>query len=508
MSLSNRLRLSVDQWIILAIAAATAALRLAVAGRYDLMRNELYFLACGRHPAFGYADQPPLVPLIAAATQMFGESVWLMRLPAVIAATALVPVTAALARTLGGGRAGAIVAAVAAATALGTAAVTTTLTTATFEPIAWALVAWLMARAILLGDRRAPIWAGLVAGLALEAKYGIILWLVPMTLGLAATAAGRALLARRETRIGVAIATVIAAPSLIWQALNGWPFLEIIANHTPGNFTGGALRFALGQITAMNLLLAPLWIAGAIAPFVVDRLKPVRFLAIAFMGAAALTWLTHGKDYYLFGAYPAMFAIGAVVVARLWRWAIGLWLAACVANFMLIAPVLFPLLPPWRLFGLLEHSHLRPAPDEKAAIGAPLTQIFSEEMGWRELEGQAANVYRALPPADLARAAILARNYGEAAAIDIYGPKDGLPPAISGDNQYWLWGPRGYDGSVIIHINGNPDDWRSRCGSVTLAGRFGVPLAMPFERDRPIFVCRDLKGGLAAAWPGLKRYGQ
>jgi 4-amino-4-deoxy-L-arabinose transferase-like glycosyltransferase len=507
MSLSNR-RPSADQAIILLITVATAALHLAVAGRYDLMRNELYFLACGWHPAFGYADQPPLVPLIAAATQLFGKSVWLMRLPAAIAAIALVPVTATLARTLGGGRIATIVAAVAATTALGTAAVTTTLTTATFEPIAWTLVAWLVARAIVLNDRRALIWAGLVVGLALEAKYGIVLWLIPMALGLAFIAAGRSLLTRREAWIGIGIAGLIAAPSLIWQAAHGWPFLEIIGNHTIGNFTGGPLRFGIGQITAMNVLLAPLWIAGVIAPFVVDRLKPARFLAIAFVGATALTWLTHGKDYYLFGAYPAMFAIGAVICARLWRWAIGLWLAACVANFLLIAPVLFPLLPPWRLFRLLEHSHLRPAPEEKAAIGAPLTQVFSEEMGWRELEAQVATIYHALPPADRARAAIFATNYGEAAAIDVYGRKDGLPPAISGDNQYWLWGPRGYDGSVIIHINDNPEQWRGRCGSLTIAGHFGMPLAMPFERDRPIFLCRNLNGGLASAWPSLKRYGQ
>ncbi len=479
-----------------------------MAGRYDLMRNELYFLACGRHPAFGYADQPPLVPLIAAATQLFGPSVWLLRLPAVIAATALVPVTAALARTLGGGRTAIVIAAVAAAAAIGPAAVTTTLTTATFEPVAWTLAAWLVARAVMLEDRRALIWAGLVTGLAMQAKYGIVLWLAPMALGLAATAAGRRLLAWRECWIGAGLAMLIAAPSLIWQAAHGWPFVEIIANHTRGNLNGSAPHFVAGQIVAMNLLLAPLWFAGLIAPFVADRLRSARFLAIAFVGAAAIVILSNGKDYYLFGAYPALFAVGAVACAGLWRWAIGLWLAACIANLLLVAPVIFPLLPPGRLFRLLEHSHLRPAPDEKAAIGAPLTQVFSEEMGWRELEARVANVYAALPSADRARAAIFATNYGEAGAIDVYGRKDGLPPAISGDNQYWLWGLRGYDGTVTIVLNGNPDTWRARCGSLTMAGTFGVPLAMPFERDRPIMICRDLRGGLAAAWPGLKRYGR
>jgi len=164
-------------------------------------------------------------------------------------------------------------------------------------------------------------------------------------------------------------------------------------------------------------------------------------------------------------------------------------------------------MPPAALFALFEHSHLRPAPDEKAAVGAPLTQVFSEEMGWRELEGRVANVYRALPAAARARTAIFATNYGEAAAIDIYGRRDQLPPAISGDNQYYLWGPRGYDGNVIILINGEPAAWRDRCDTVEVVDHFGVPLAVPFERARPISICRGLHGGLAGAWPKLKRYG-
>jgi 4-amino-4-deoxy-L-arabinose transferase-like glycosyltransferase len=505
-------RIMRDRWsrswiLIWVVTAVTAALHLMVAGRYDLMRNELYFLACGLHPAFGYADQPPLVPLIAAATQVFGQNVWLMRLPAVIAVTALVPLTAAFAGLLGGNGKARIIAAFAIALAFGIAGISTTLTTASFEPLTWTASAYLVARAVRHDDRRALIWAGLVIGLSMEAKYGIVIWLIPMAVGLALTSARR-ILAWRECWIGLAVAVILSVPSLIWQAANGWPFVEIIANHTAGNITGDPAHFELGQVLAANPLLAPLWMTGVVAPFVTERLRSVRFLAITFVGATALTLATHGKDYYLFGAYPAMFAIGAVVAARLWTWVICLWLVASAANFALIAPILLPLLPPQQLFALLESKHLRPAPDEKAAVGAPLTQVFSEEMGWRELEKRVATAYRALPPADRARAAIFATNYGEAAAIDVYGRRDGLPPAISGDNQYHLWGARGYDGSVMLHINGNPDAWRDRCASVTVVGHFGMPLAMPFEQGRPIFLCRSLHGGLAAAWPQLKRYGQ
>src|ERR1700688_2949294 len=99
--------------VALAIALPTFVVHLALANRYDVFRDELYFIICGRHPAFGYADQPPLVPLLAASTQMFGENLFLLRLPAVLAAAALTLVTGAIASTLGGGRAAALIAAIA-----------------------------------------------------------------------------------------------------------------------------------------------------------------------------------------------------------------------------------------------------------------------------------------------------------------------------------------------------------------------------------------------------------
>ena len=495
-----------DRIMVWIVTLATAILHLAVAGRYDMMRNELYFLACGHHPAFGYADQPPLVPLIAASTQLFGENVWLLRLPAVVSMVALVPLTAAFARLVVGSRSAVIVAAIAAATAPGLAGVSTTLTTATFEPIAWTAFAYCLTRAWLRDERPMLVWAGVIAGLAMEAKYGIAIWLIGLAVGMVATPARR-IFAWRECWIGAALALLIVAPNIVWQAAHGWPFVEIVANHSSGNLTGSALRFEIGQVVALNLLLAPLWIAGIVAPFVSKRLASLRFLAIGFLVATVITIATHGKDYYLFAAYPTMFALGAIVCTRLRTWMTALWMLAGIANFALVAPIVLPLMPPAALFALFEHSHLRPAPDEKAAVGAPLTQVFSEEMGWRELEGRVANAYRALPAATRARTAIFTTNYGEAAAIDIYGRRDGLPPAISGDNQYYLWGPRDYDGSVIILINGDLPAWRARCDTVEVVDRFGVPLAVPFERERPISICRGLHGGLAHAWPTLKRFG-
>ena len=491
---------------ITAIALATALTHLALAGRYDFFRNELYFIICGRHPDFGYVDQPPLVPLLAAATQAFGENLWLLRLPAALAAASLVSLTGALARVLGGGGVAVVLAGVAAAIAPALMGVTTTLTTETLEPLAWTSTAYFLARGALKDDRGALIWAGLSAGLGMEIKYGMAIWLIGLALGVALFA--RKLFATRALWIGVLIATLLAAPSLVWQAVHGWPFFEVIGTHnsTHSIFTGTPLSFALQQVFALNLILAPLWIAGVIAPFASKSLAGARFLSLAFVVAALIVFFGNGKDYYLFPAYPTLFAVGSVACAPLSKWIRWPWIALAIAQSLLLAPIVLPILNPPALARFIDRTRLRPTPDEAAAIGAPLTQVFSDELGWRALEKSVAAVYRSLTPEEQAHVAIIGSNYGEAAAIDFFGATDNLPPALGGQNQYWLWGPRGHDGSVIIHVNGSEETWRRACQSLSVAATFGVPLAMPYENDRPIFLCRGMRVPLQQAWPRFKRY--
>ena len=501
---SERVKKIPAEWLI---ALVTGLVHLVVAGRYDIFRNELYFIVCGRHPDFGFVDQPPLVPLLAAATQLFGDNPWLLRLPAVAAAAGLVVLTASFARLLGGNSTAAFIAALAAGIAPALMALTTSTTTATFEPIAWTAFAYFLTRAILQEDRQGLLWASVIAGVAMEAKYGIAFWLVPLGIGVLLTSARR-ILAWQALWLGALVALLLAVPSLIWQALHGWPFLEVHANHlTSGvNFTGTPIRFEIIQLLAMNIFLAPLWIAGVVAPFWWAPLKPARFLSVGLIGATVLVFAAHGKDYYLFPVYPSLFAVGAVLLARIRPALRTVWLTVALIASLIVAPVVLPILDPPALAAYLAFSHLAPPPTEAAAVGAPLTQLFSDELGWRELEKQVATIYHALPAEERSRTAILAVDYGEAAALDVYGQPDGLPPALCGQNQYFLWGVRGYDGSTIIHVNGDPDRWRRGCDSVEVVGKFGVPYAMPYENARPIFICRGLRRNLSEIWSRLKRY--
>jgi hypothetical protein len=493
-----------DDPIVWSTVAVLAILYLSTASRYDTFRNELYFIVCGRHPAFGYADLPPLVPLIAATTQLFGNSTWLLRLPSILAALALIPLTAEFARLLGGDLTSAWMAAVAVAIAPMLIGISSTLGTPSFEPLGWTLCAYLLTRALMRGESNAAIWAGVVAGLTMETKYGIMSWMIGLGLGIAITSARR-LLTIRQLWIGLAVAIAIAAPSLIWQQLHGWPFRETIdyaREHR--NFTGTPIRFMIKQIFLMNFMLAPLWLAGIVAPFAVARLRDARFLAIAFVVTAAIIIGSHGKDYYLAPAYPTMFAAGAVACAQTPRWLRTAWLSVAILMTLIVLPVALPILSPPVLQHYLDAHHLRPSPNEREAVGVPLTQVFSDELGWRPLEQQVAAIYRALPPDERARAAIMATDYGEAAAIDVYGRADGLPSALCGELQYYFWGPRGYNGSVIIHINGDPDVWSRICERSEVVASFGGPYTLPFENG-PIIVCHGLRHSLPEIWPRFRR---
>ena len=492
-------------WAAGVAAAVVAFAHLATAGRYDLFVNELYFIVCGRHPAFGYVDQPPLIPLLSALTQIGGTHVWLLRVPAVLAAVALVPLTVAFAQLLGATTRGAWLAAVAAAASPMLTAMTATLTTSTLEPLVWTAIAYCVTRAVVRAEPRMWWWAGVLAGLAFETRYGVIVWIIAVALGLATTAQ-RASLRSTALAVGIAIGALIALPNAAWQFGHGLPFLNVIRNDNADNFTGTPLVFTIDQIFSINFLLAPLWVTGIVAPFVSPRLARFRFLAIAFVASALLVFLTHGKNYYLAGAYPAMFALGAAACTALPRLVVVLWSALAAANGALALPLVLPIYSPARLKTTVERMPIKLRPVEKASVGAPLTQVFSYEFGWREMAASVESVLAALPPSDRARAAIFASTYGEAAAIDVFG--SGLPPALSGNNQYYLWGPRGYDGAVVIAVNVDPAVWSRWCDSLRVAARYGESrYVMPRERDRPIVVCRGMHPPLTQLWPQLKFYG-
>lgn len=489
------------------LAAATALFRLTLVGRFDVFRDELYFIVCGRHPAFGYVDQPPLIPLLAAGAYGLGAHLWLLRLPGVLAAAALVWLAVAFVRLLGGGTAAAWTAALAVALAPMFLGLTATLNTTTFEPLAWTAVAYALARAVLLDDRGALIWGGAIAGVALEAKYAIASWLFALAIGVLASAQRR-LLARRELWAGLALTVAIAAPSVLWQAAHGFPFRELVAAASAKNIAVPPLLFIANQAIVLNPIFAPLWIGGILAPFALRDLRSLRFLAIAYLVEAAIIIATPSKDYYLAAAYPTLFALGAVAFERVVRiaWLRVLYLTAGVAVAALIAPLAIPLLDPATLIGYEHALHIAPAPSERSAQGMPLPQTFADQLGWHDFVREVAAAYDTIPARERARTAIVVDNYGEAGAIDVYGPSAGLPPALSGHNQYFLWGLRGQDPANVVFVKVDIEDLADYCTSIRVLGKTFSRYAMPYENGKTIALCSAIHPTLGELWPLVKNY--
>jgi hypothetical protein len=479
----------------------------ACAGRYDVFRDELYFIVCGRDPAFGYVDQPPLVPLLAAGTYALGGQTWLLRLPAVLAAGGLVWLSVAFVRLLGGRGGAAWTAAVAAGFAPMFMGLTATLNTTTFEILAWTGVAYALARAALRDDRGALIWGGAIAGLALEMKYAIVTWLVALALGLAMTPQRR-LLARRALWLGLLLAAVIAVPSILWQALHGWPFAELVAAQRTKDVDTLPLAYLINQISVMNPLFAPLWLAGIVAPFVRRDLSAVRFLALAFVVQTALTIATRGKDYYLAAAYPTVFVLGAIAWEGLVRSTVvrTAYLGLAGALSLVVAPMALPILPPAALVGYLRALHLAPQAQEKVAAGAALPQMFSDELGWRDFVREVGAAYEAIPAGERASTAIVAGDYGQAGAIELYGGSYGLPPPLAGHNQYYLWGLRGQRPRNILRLTWNPARLRDSCGSLHVLGSASSRYAMAYENQVVFAYCAGLDPSLATLWRTFKNY--
>ena len=495
----------------LILAAAAFVAHLAANPHYGFFRDELYFIVCGRHPDFGYVDQPPLVPLLSAATQVFGTSLLLLRAVPALCAAAAVYVTCGLARELGGGRFAQVLAALAVFLTPVLMSFGMKVTTDEIGLWAWPLAALAVLRVVRGADQRWWLVAGAALGVALESKYSAAFFALALVGGLLLVPQRRAL-ASRWFAAGAALALAIALPSGVWQAAHGLPMWELLRNGQHGkNVWPGALGYLGQELLITNPFLAPLWIAGLAWLLIRPQ---ARFLGYAFVLLIAQMIALHAKHYYPADAYPIPLAAGGVAVEawtrgrRLVRGAIAVAVGAAGLVFVpLVLPVLSePAFVAYEArLGAALHLDRKATATEHHAESA-LPPDWAEMHGWPELAATVGRVYAGLPPAERAHAALFAHNYGEAAALDVFGARYGLPPATSGHNQYWLWGPRGWDGSVVIDVGGELDEDRRNCRSAVLAAVSSPPYAIAYERDLGIVVCRGLRIPVAQLWPRERTY--
>lgn len=471
------------------LAIAYVVLQVIVADRYGFHRDELYFLEAGRHLALGYVDQPPLVPLLARVqSALFGSSPGALRVVPTLVGASTALLAGALARELGGDRRAQTLAGAAVISAGLVMTLGHLLSTATFDLAFWLVLLIVAARLLRTGDPRPWVVYGAVAGAALWNKHLPILLTVALLLGLVADRRWD-LLWSRWLLWGGAVTALLIAPHVFWQAANGWPQLEMAA----------ALSDRLGSENRATLLPLQLLMLG---PFVVPLaivgirwlfrdVRTFRPLLWAYVAALALTFASGGRPYYPMPLAATLVIAGAVALGNRPTSRAPRWVPAAVAvNLVVGLPLSLPVLP-------IDTLAASPVGD--------INDTLVEQIGWRSLAQQVANVVTAHRPAGTGRIVLLTGSYGEAGALDRYGPSLGLPEVYSGHNSYWYWRRPSDEAATVVAVRLPASFLDEHFDSCVAAGTVDNGYGIDNEvQGAPMTVCRGLRGTWQERWPDFQ----
>jgi len=476
------------------IAVVQAGVLLAMSMRYGYHRDEMYFIVAGSHAAFGYPDQPPLVPLLCWAMNALAPgSLLLLRAPSALVAAVTTILAALIAREVGGGMRAQIIAAACTACSGFALAVSHLVSTTTPDLLSTTLLGWLAIRAIVGGSGASMLAAGVVVGVGVEAKpqVGLVAAVMAATL----IVVGPRSPIRSWWAVGGAVcAVVLAVPYVIWQRQHGWPQLTVAGN-IAGSQEGGRPGFFPFQLVMVSPFLVPVWVAGLLAPFRRVGWHQLRVVPVTFAVMAALYFAGNGHAYYLASLYPVLLGLGALPAAE-WTMRAPRYTRRLIAALALSAAInAFIALP------------LIPERDLQGSIVMALNPAQGETVGWPRFVQTVSSAWRQIPPGERGHTAIFTGNYGEAGAIDLLGSTLGLPRAYSGHNGFSEWGePATTDTNTLVVGFNNAaaaGPYFEQCRTLAIVNdRVGLNNN---EQGLPVMLCRAT-GPWPRLWPQLRHY--
>lgn len=483
---------------------------------YGYFRDELYYLLCGRHLAWGYVDHGPIVALQARFSELvFGRSLAGLRLLSALAGAKRVLLTGLLAWSLGGRRPAQALAMIGVLVSPQYLGLDSFLSMNSFESAFW--MGCILALILILrgwSERWCWLLFGICGGVGLLNKPSMTFFLIALLVGLLLTPQRR-LLFNRWAVTGVALLILIALPNLLWQINNHWPTLEFLHNGQVENknIKLGPLAFVGKQIQNLHPLAIFIWLPGLIWLLRNPTAKAWRFLGYTYLIFLALMMALHAKDYYVIPIYPFLFAAGGIAweqrfanrpaVRQNRAFAFPIYETVLIIGGILTLPMAIPVMRPPAWIAYTKALHLASGNTENLSSGL-LPQFYADRFGWQEEVNEVTRIYDSLSSEDQRKIGIICSNYGEASAINFLG--QGLPTAISGHNSYWMWGPNGATGEVMIVINGaSLEEMRKQYDSVEIAGRMDNPFSMPYER-RYIYLARGRHKNLTDNWKDVKHY--
>jgi len=470
--------------ILAGFAGGAFALHLATIGLYGYHRDELYLLACGRHLEWGSVDHAPITPALSHLTTfLLGESAVSQRIVAALAGALVVWLTGLVTRRLGGNLPAQLLAMASVLIAPVFIFVSGVYTTNAIEQLACALAVYLTLMA-LDGSRVAWLALGIVLGIGVLDKYTVLVFCLALAAAVVATQA-RAHLRTPWPYAGAVLAILVCLPTILWQYAHHSPVIDFMRDHHAARLhTVSLAAFFYQQPVILNPLTFAVAMVGLVASL--RARGHLRIFGIMFLVAMAVFIASHGKPYYLAPFYPALIALGAMVCERhigSWRLIAIVWVIGGAIAFVCTVPVL-PI-EAARELGLYR-----------------VNEEFVQFADWHEVVSQIASTYR-----EADAQAILTDSYGTAAALDRYGREFRLPPAISGANGYYMWGPPS-DPDSVIAIGYAPELLATIYRDVSPIGqvRGQFDLDNQFDFPRVIYRCRGKLATLRDKWPLLRRF--
>ncbi len=500
-----------DYMIMGYFSLLTLVLHLISIEGFGWFRDEFYYISCSDHLGFGYVDQPPLsIFLLKLIRLTLGDSLLALRLLPVLSAALFVFLTGMIARELGGKKFAIALASAAAAAPVGNFFLFNIYSMNFLDLIFWQACFLIIIRLIKTNDPKYWLIFGLVTGLGLQNKISVLFLCFGIAAGLLLSKE-RKYLKNKYLWLGVAAAGLLFLPYILWNMANGWPTLEFMHNATTyKNVPVSPLGFLWGQILYNNPSTFIIWLAGLWYFFFHKQGKTYRLFGWMYLAIYVLFTIQQAKDYYLAAAYPILFAGGAILFEswlqkKEWKWPKPVLIIFILVPALFMCPVTLPILPVENTVKFIQFLGLSQHTQENHEMGV-LPQHFADMHGWEEMVEKVAGVYNTLSPEEKKECVIYATNYGITGAVNFFGRKYNLPPAFSGHNNHFFWPPKGHTANVLIIVGGSKEDHEDSFKEVIEMDRTNCTYCMPYENNKPIYLCRGIKRPIKEIWPTVKHF--
>jgi len=513
---------------------ADFVIHMIFATNYGYFRDELYYIVSGtQHLSLGYVDFPPLIAYVAALLGVISQdSLISIHVVPALAESALVVVAGLIARELGGGRRAQLLAAISTLLTLVFLADGSLFTPDSLDQLWWSCLAYLVIRVVRRKEPKTWLYVGLVAGIGILTKATMVFFLGALLASFLAVPSARKYLRSRWLARGALLTFAFTIPMVYWNLTNGWPMLQFYLDFRGDVGGGGPISFLSNQVLEITILNLPIVLIGLYFYLKSNEGRELRALGLSYVVLYVAMTLANAKPYYLLPIYPMLFAAGALLIEKssvsrkgFFRWfGSRPYLAALAILAILFAPLVMPIVTPPTLMTVYGPSTLSSS-NGGVASGetGPLPQILGDRLGWDTMVATLARLYANLSSSERGQACIFTTDYGQASAINFLGKSMGLPHAISGHNNYYIWGPGSCTGQVLItvgpslsYFNGSFADFQKNYVNTTLRQGFAnvtylttikCAYCMDNENNVPVYLCTNPTfTSITVVWPGIRHY--